>query len=293
MTIDELEWYVVLAETEHMTEAAARLNIAQPTLSRALSRLERQVGAPLFDRVNRRLRLNQFGEILLAHARRSLSELDSATARIAALRDPERGTIRLAFLYSVASWLMPDLIRRYRAEAPDVRFDLRQAAGHEVLNHLREGHADLGVTGPRPDAGDIGWHMLDREQLCLVVPRGHRLAGLRQVSLADADGEPFIVLRGGFGLRRLTDELCAAAGIDPRIAFESSEIPSVEGLAAAGLGVAVVPAPRPHRAEPEAVYVPLTDRGAHRMIGLIWLQDQPQPPVVTRFTEFLKSGRRA
>src|SRR5882724_13477890 len=97
VTVDELQWYVVLAETEHMTEAAARLNVAQPTLSRALARLERRLGTPLFDRVNRRLRLNRYGEILLEHARRCLIEMNSATDRIAGLLDPDRGTVRLAF----------------------------------------------------------------------------------------------------------------------------------------------------------------------------------------------------
>jgi len=80
-TLDELEWFVALAETEHMTQAAERLSVAQPTLSRALGRLERQVGAPLFDRVNRRLRLNPSGEIMLEHARRSLAELAAAKER--------------------------------------------------------------------------------------------------------------------------------------------------------------------------------------------------------------------
>src|SRR5690242_1149769 len=87
MHLDELQWFVVLAETEHVTDAAAELGISQPTLSRALARLEEQVGVPLFDRVNRRLRLNAYGHILLEHARRSISEIRTATDRIAELRD--------------------------------------------------------------------------------------------------------------------------------------------------------------------------------------------------------------
>ncbi len=99
MDLDELHWFVTLAETEHVTDAAAELGISQPTLSRALARLEARIGAPLFDRVNRRLRLNTYGTILLDHARRSIAEITSATERIAALRDPDTGTVRLAFLH--------------------------------------------------------------------------------------------------------------------------------------------------------------------------------------------------
>ncbi len=291
MTVDELAWFVVLAETEHMTEAAARLKVSQPTLSRALARLERQVGTPLFDRVNRRLRLNASGEILLGHARRALAELDSAADRINTLRHPEHGRVRLAFLHSLAAWLIPDLLRQYHAVVPGVRFELAQAAAHDVVGRLRDGHADLAVTGPRPDADDIGWHPLQSERLCLVVPRGHRLTHRRQVSLADAEGESFVAMSSGCGLRGLTDELCGQAGITPRIVFESTETASMEGLVAAGLGVAVTPAPRPHRAEPEAVYLPLADPAANRMIGLIWLLDQPLPPVASRFAEFVVSDR--
>ena len=110
--MEELRWFVVLAEAEHMTDAAAELGVSQPTLSRALGRLEAQVGAPLFDRINRRLHLNSYGQIMAEHARRSIQEIQSASDRIAALRDADSGTVRLAFLHSLASWFVPDLLRR-------------------------------------------------------------------------------------------------------------------------------------------------------------------------------------
>lgn len=286
-TVDELEWFVVLAETEHMTQAAEQLSLTQPTLSRALARLERRVGAPLFDRVNRRLRLNPFGVIMLEHARRGLAELTAAEERIATLRDPDRGTIRLAFLHSIAAGLMPEILRAYRAQAPGVRFELTQAAGHEIVEHLLAGRVDLGLTAPRPERDELAWTGLYRQQLCLAVPDEHRLAGRERVALAEAGDEPFVTLRAPIGLRRLTDELCARAGLAPRFAFESTEIGTLEGFVAAGLGVAIVPQPRPHRAEPGVCYVALTDDAAHRMIGVSRLQGRPLPPVVDRFARFV------
>lgn len=292
VTVDELHWYVVLAETEHMTEAAARLNVAQPTLSRALGRLERQLGTPLFDRVHRRLRLNRYGEVLLEHARRCLVELRAAEERITGLLDPDRGTVRLAFLHSVATWLVPELLRRYRERVPEVRFELREGGGHEILAILHAGQVDLAVTSPRPAGSDTGWQPLHREQLCLAVPTDHAFASKSRCRLAEAAGEPFVGLRQGIaGMRELTDELCAQAGFTPSITFESSEIPSMEGLVAAGLGVAVVPLPRPGRETPGARYVPLADSGAHRVIGLAWLTDHVAPPVTRRFAEFVGSRR--
>ncbi|ALE74764.1 MULTISPECIES: LysR family transcriptional regulator [unclassified Pseudonocardia] len=286
-TLDELEWFVVLAETEHMTRAAEKLSVAQPTLSRALGRLERQVGAPLFDRVARRLRLNASGEIMLEHARRSLAELAAAGDRIATLRDPDHGTVRLAFLHSIAAGLTPEMLRAYRSHAPGVVFELTQAAGHEIIEHVRAGRADLGLTAPRPDDDELAWTGLYRQQLCLAVPADHRLAGRPRVALSAAGTDPFVALRAPIGLRRLTDELCARAGLSPRFAFESTEIGTLEGFVSAGLGVAIVPEPRPDRAEPGVSYVPLTDATAHRSIGLTWLRERPAPPVVARFADFV------
>lgn len=285
MHLDELHWFVVLAETEHVTDAAAELHISQPTLSRALARLEDEVGTPLFDRVGRRLRLNAYGEILLEHARRSLAEMCSATERIAALRDPDTGTVRLAFLHSQASWFVPDLLRRFRAEAPRVQFALIQGAAHDIVDALAGGRVDLAITSPRPEG--YRWRGLYLERLCLAVPRGHRFADRARIRLAEAGTEPFVALAPEFGLRQLTDELCGEAGIEPQVVFEAMEIPTMEGLVAAGFGVAVVPVPRSERAEPGAVYIPLSQTSAKRQLGLAWPADRPLPPAAERFAEFI------
>ena len=292
MTIDELRWYVVLAETENVTAAASRLHVTQPTLSRALARLELELGVPLFDRIGRRLRLNRYGTILLAHARRCLDELNAAGDRITSLVDPDHGTIRLAFLHSVATWLVPDLLRRYRAQSPGVQFELKEAPGHEVLEDVLAGRVDLGVVSARSEDSPLGWHTLYRERLCLAVPAGHRLARRRQMRLAAAAREPFVMPRAEVGLREVSDELCARSGFTPQVAVETTEISTMEGLVTAGLGVAIVPSPRPDRGEPGVVYIPLTGAEAHRFIGLVWVPERPQPAVAARFAEFVRSSRR-
>jgi DNA-binding transcriptional LysR family regulator len=289
MQLDELHWFVVLAETEHVTDAAAELQISQPTLSRAIARLEDQVGVALFDRVNRRLRLNAYGAILLEHARRATAEMRSAQDRIAALHDPDSGTVRLAFLHSLASWFVPDLLRRFRLHAPQVRFDLYQGAAHEINDRVLDGHVDVAITSPRPAGAGYAWHGLYSERLCVAVPRGHRLAGRSRVRLADVADEPFIVLRVGSGLRQLTDELCAAAGIHPQAVFEATEIPTLEGLVAAGFGVAVVPVPRAERAEPMVAYPTLSDPGAKRQVGMALAAGRELPPAAARFVEFTRT----
>jgi DNA-binding transcriptional LysR family regulator len=286
--LEELHWFVVLAETEHVTEAAAELGVSQPTLSRALARFEDQAGIQLFDRVNRRLRLNAYGQIMLDHARRSIAEIHSATEQIAALRDPENGRVRLGFLHSLASWFVPEQLRRFRQSAPGIGFDLAQGPAHEITLRVLNGQADIAITAPRPEGPGFVWHRLYVERLCLAVPRGHPLASRARMRLSAAAGEPFIALGDQFGLRQLTNELWSEEDLEPDIVFEASEIPTMEGLVAAGFGVAVVPVPR-EGGDAKVVYVPLSNVGAKREVGVAWAQGRKLPPPAERFATFLKS----
>jgi LysR family transcriptional activator of glutamate synthase operon len=288
VNLEELHWFVVLAETEHVTEAAAELQVSQPTLSRALARLERDAGAPLFDRVNRRLRLNAYGQIMLEHARRSIAEMRSAAERIAALRDPDTGRVRLAFLHSLANWYVPEQLRRFRESAPSIGFDLFQGPAHEITQRVLDGQADIAITAPRPELAGIVWRRLYVDQLCLAVPHGHRLAGRAKLRLSAAAGEPFIALGQQAGLRQLTDQLLADDGVDPDIVFEATEIPTVEGLVAAGFGVAVVPIPRDGGTS-KTVHVPLSNAGAKRDVGLAWDRNRTLPPPSQRFADSLSN----
>ena len=284
--LDDLRWFVVLAETEHVTEAAAELGVSQPTLSRALARFEEQAGVPLFDRVNRRMRLNEYGRIVLEHAQRSIAEMQVAADRIAAIRDPDSGRVRLAFLHSLASWYVPERLRRFRSSAPAVAFDLFQGPAHEIAERVLAGQSDLGITSPRPHYAELGWRRLHVERLCLAVPREHPLAAKARVRLSAAAGEPFVALEQPFGLRQLMDELWAEDGIEPDIVFEATEIPTMEGLVAAGFGVAIVPVPR-DGGDAKVVHVPLTNAGAKREVGLVWERRHPLPPPAERFANSL------
>lgn len=177
MHVEDLRWFVVLAESENLTAAAGTLGTSQPTLSRALRRVEDAFGVQLFEREHRGLKLNPYGRIALEAARAGTATLDAASQRIDALRDPDSGTVRLAFLYSVATGVVPDLLKAFRSVAPSVRFALREEPSHEIVRDLESGEADLGITGPRPATDLFSWHLLERQRLCLYVPPGHRLVG--------------------------------------------------------------------------------------------------------------------
>lgn len=284
---DDLTWFITLAELEHVGAAADRLHLAQPTLSRMLARLERRLGVPLFDRHGKRIRLNEFGRAYYQHARLARAELDAGARAVADLADPAEGTVRLAFLHSFGGWLVPQLVSGFRRQAGRVQVSLHQDAAGTITRLVLDGDADLALVSPKPVELGLGWLGLLRQPLVLAVPAGHRLAGKRQVHLADLGGEDWVAMRAGYGMRRLLDELAAAAGLRPRIGFESSDLVTVTGLVAAGLGVALMPledpppgAPNPG---PAVSRIPLADPGAEREVGLIWAADRPMPDAVARF----------
>src|ERR1700754_3783883 len=180
--IEDLRSLLALGEHEHVTEAAAALRTTQPTLSRMLSRVEAELGARLFERDARGVHPNPLGTIALAAARDIVERYDRLGRDLATLLDPDSGTVRLAFLDSMATSLVPRLLHDFRSEAPHVRVELRQEPAHEILSALADGVAELALISPRPD-GPHGWFALQSQRLELVVPAGHRLAGRRRVRL--------------------------------------------------------------------------------------------------------------
>ncbi|MGA5555667.1 LysR family transcriptional regulator [Streptomyces lavendulocolor] len=284
-----LAYFAAVARHEHVTRAAHDLGVPQSTLSRAMVRLERDLGVSLFARKGRTLSLTPAGRTFLASAERALGEVERATDAVRADADPSAGRVAFGFLHTMGSETVPGLIRAFRVDHPKVRFTLVQNYGEAMIERLRAGDLDLCLTSPVPDAPDLVARRLDEQRLRLVVPDDHRLAGRKRVRLAEAAEETFVTLEPGYGLRRITDALCAEAGFAPRIAFEGEEAETLRGLVAAGLGVALLPPPAVAR--PGVVELTVTAPRAAREIGVAWLDGHPDTPPVAAFKRFLLSRR--
>jgi LysR family transcriptional regulator, transcription activator of glutamate synthase operon len=287
MNVEELRWFVTVAERGRVTQAAAELHISQPALSRALGRLQRELGVDLFDRSGRTLRLNRYGELYLDHVRRALGELDSGRRALEEMAGGEQGLVSLGFAPTLSTWLVPALVSAFRGEHPGPRFQLHQDAVGPLVEALRDGGVDLLIT-PRPGDPELGWHALGRERLELVVPPGHRLAGRRRVRLAEASGERFVMLKHAFDFRDLVEDLCREAGFAPESGFEAEDIASARALVAAGLGVAVVP---PLHGGGElargGVHIELSDPTAVRSLGIAWDEQRYRSPATELFRSFV------
>lgn len=288
MDLQQLHYFVTIAHLENMSRAAEELYVAQPSLSRSLARLEAELGAPLFERQGRHLRLNHIGRAFLQYVEQALAQLAEGKNEVADLVNAEQGLVRLAVLYTVGAELLPDLLHTFRQEHPTIRFQLSQHAASTMIDQLENGEIDLCISSPQPERADIGWAPLRTEEIFLVVAPDHRLAGRGSVSLSEVAGEPFIALKHSYGLREMTDHFCYLAGFTPRITFEGDELVLVRGLAAANLGVAFMPALALNKTrETELACLHIQDIPCQRTIGLAWSAKHYATSAVQTFRQFV------
>lgn len=334
-----LRWFQLVAEGMTVTEVSELEMVTQSGVSRALARLETQVGAPLLERSGRTLRLTRTGEVFKPHVDRLLAELRGGLDAVAQFVSPETGTVTVAFQQSLGSWLVPDLLGSFRAAHPGVGFRLTHARDELHGLPLDGGAADLeigtrrfrtGSEAVRPGDLAVQTQRIANEPLRLALPAAHPLAARHAeparhgetapdsspaphadigphaaapsdsnaasrpepgragagIRLAEVADEPFVALRPTSALRKLGDDLCAAAGFRPKIVFEGDDLSNVRGLVAAGLGVAIVPAPRtgsPVAGPGPVRYLPVLDDGAERDIYLTWPADKPLLPAAELF----------
>lgn len=284
MEIDTIRAFLEVADGSTVTETAERHHRTQPALSRALARLEREVGSELFQRVGRGLVLTPEGRELAVHGREIVDAFDRGVRTVQSMNAPDGGFVPLAFLHTLGTWLVPELIRSFRADRPRVRFDLRQHGDAGLVDDLLSGAVDLAITGDRPEHPLIEGQQLFLEPLRLVVPPDHRLAGRRRVRLAEVAEDPFIVLKPGFSLRTVTEDLCAQAGFVPTVGFEGEEVETLRGLVSAGLGVALLPDPR-GVGSPSVPHLTVKDVPASREIGIAWVRNRRLSAASEEFRE--------
>ncbi|MFI0261913.1 LysR family transcriptional regulator [Streptomyces sp. NPDC017056] len=284
-----LAQFVAVARTQHVTRAAAELGLPQPTLSRAIARLEADLGVQLLSRHGRNVRLTSSGRTLLAHAERALAHAERGGRAVQEDADPHSGRIAFGFPHTLGPSTVPDLLREFSRRRPRIRFQLMQDYGAALLSRLRTGELDLTLIAPPPDEPDVTARRVHRQRLRLVVPGGHPLAGRRQARLEEVRDDAFVCLPSGYGLRQITDRLCAAAGFTARIAFEGEEVETLRGLVAAGLGVALLPAPAVPR--PGVVELDVEGPDAVRDIALIWMRGRQETAPVAEFRRFLLARR--
>jgi DNA-binding transcriptional LysR family regulator len=223
--------------------AAEALSFTQSAISQQIAALEREAGTTLVQRNARGVRLTDAGEALVRHAEAIMARLAEAEAELEAIAGLRGGRLRMATFESAASTLMPLAIAAFREQHPAVELSMSLAEPEDSLPQLRSGDLDLAIvfdTAAVPVDASLDRRHLLEDPMYLALPRDHPLAHRRRVRLEDLAGEAWVAGSAGCECNRLMSRACAAAGYEPRIAFQTDDYTAMQGFVAAGVGVSLI-----------------------------------------------------
>jgi len=287
MTLQQLAYFLAVADTRHFTRAAERARVAQPSLSKQIHSLEAELGAPLFNRARGNVTLTPAGEALLPVAKRILSDVDTARLEVAELVGLRRGRIRLGATPSVCVGVLADVLRTFHDAYPGVRLVVEEGGSRDLTAALLGGELDLALVIVPPQGIDPALTSTPILREHLVVASAADATPLpAAVPLDHLRDQPMVMFRVGYDLRETTLQACRAAGFEPLFAVEGGEMDAVLRFVEAGLGLAIVPSlVLPGR--PWLRATPLAGAGIRRTVALAHRTDVPPTAAARAFRSVL------
>lgn len=282
MELRHLRYFIAVAEELNFTRAAERLHIGQPPLSQAIQALEADVGAQLFERTRRWVRMTEAGRLFLADARRILAMSEQAADTARRAQRGEAGELRIGFTFSTPlTPLFATVINRYRQQYPAVSLRLHEMATQPQLDALAQRTLDLGFVRPTDGAppSAITLTALREDRLMAVVPAALALSRKKAIAMGDLKDLPFVMYppTAGTGIYPQIFRLCREAGFVPRIGQVAGEASTIIGLVAAGCGVSVLPSSFDRIRMDGVVYRPIADTSASTSLLLARRRDEQSP----------------
>ncbi|SFB94103.1 transcriptional regulator, LysR family [Cupriavidus sp. OV038] len=261
-----LRYFDEVVRRGSIRRAAEHLHVAPTAINRQILDLEAELGAPLFERIHKRLHLTPLGEMVLAHVRQTLREHDALQARIAEIKGARRGMVTVATTSGLAGALMPSLVHDFRQQHPGIAVRVADLPVDGIVAAVEQGDADLGLGYDLPEVAAFRVAASRDWSIGAVVAPGHPLAAQPSALLAEVAGYPLILPAPTLSIRALVDDAFARQSIDVTPAVESTSVVLIQRLAAAGGGVALL---NPldvmeDRARGALVFVPLRDGGLQR-----------------------------
>ncbi|MFJ8237843.1 LysR family transcriptional regulator [Ureibacillus sp. NPDC094379] len=287
MEIQQLEYFKVVAEMQHMTQAAETLNISQPALSKSVSNIEQEIGVPLFDRQGRSISLNRYGKLFLESVNIILNEYEKAKEEIVGLVMPGFGDVAFGFIHTLGMEVVPELMAHVPNKYPNMKFSLTQASSYNLSKGLEEGTIDLCLAQKlQSKVVDIQWIELWSEELFVIVPKTHRFANRESIRLEEIKDEPFISIKRGNALRKIVDELLKQSGVTTNTTFSGEEMHTVAGFVGAGLGVSLIPNIKGIN-EYNVCKIRVSEPICQRKIGVSWVGGRYISPAANQFKNYL------
>jgi LysR family transcriptional regulator, carnitine catabolism transcriptional activator len=242
VTIKQLRAFLAVARSRSFAEACTRVHLSQPALSIAIKNLEEAVGGRLLQRSTRSVGLTPEGEQFYPVAQRMLADWDRSLEDLNNLFTLRRGKLDIAAMPTFASSLLPLILARYHRRHADIKVTVHDVIAEDVVDMVRDGRVELGVTFDPGEAEDLAFQTLFRDRFMAVLPAGHPLLNKARLTWRDLRSDPYIALQRPSSIRLLIEQVLAEHGIELVPAFESHQLATIGRMVTSGLGISIVPA---------------------------------------------------
>lgn len=289
MDVEQLRYFLKVAERGNFTRAAEEVGISQPALSRSIARLEQELGQPVFERQTRGLALTEAGQLLQGRAQQIVTLIEDTKSEIT--DDGVSGRVRVAAIPTIAPYFLPDILRHFSDEFPEAFLSVQEDTTDHLLKSVNDGIVDVAILALPLEARYLDIEELFEEELLLVVAPDHPLATRKQVRLADIEPHPFVLLGEAHCLSDNIVTFCRQKSFHPVTVERTSQLATVQELVSLRHGVSMIPEMARRRDNsPDRVYRSLNGTRPSRRIVAVTNPYRFQSRLVQSFVKHLKGS---
>ena len=271
MEFHQLRYFVAVADEGNFSRAAAKVRVAQPSLSQQIRKLEAEVGQPLFDRLPRSVVLTEAGRCLLDYARQILASVGDARRCVDELKGEIAGNLAVGAIPTIAPYVLPNLISTFHKHYPEVALEIVEDVTDGITRRVEAGELDLAVVSTCQQTPTLRLESLGNEPLLALVPEGHPLAEKILIEFDDLKSQRFLLLHEMHCLSQQVNHLLASRRLRPEIALAGSQLTTIAHMVAASIGVSIVPQMMVnHQATPGCVSLPFAPPVPERELNLLY-----------------------
>jgi len=290
MEIHQLEYFVAIVETGGFSRAAERCNVAQPSLSQQIMKLEKEIGHPLFDRLGRKVALTDVGRQLLPRANAILQELQNIKVEIQNEIQEGQGSLTVGFIPTIAPFVLPHVIRRFSQDFPNATLEVHEGLTDELIQKIIEAELDVGITSLPINNKLILTEELLTEPLLVASTLKYDIISRAVIQVKELDDFPFIALSEVHCLGEQVQSFCYQQDLELNIVCHTSQLSTVQNCVALGLGVSLVPkAQALSDHSDQIVYRPISDTVPQRKIAAATHAKRHTSFLARQFIEIVKA----
>lgn len=286
MNLHQLQYFDCLSQTLHYQRAAEQLGISQPSLSRSISALEKELGVPLFERKGRGVELSRYGAIFSSHILLAMKEINAGVSRVRELADPDKISLNIGVNYILASSYLPRLAKKYQKDqkGKQVFFQFYQGNTPAILKDIKDGICDVGFCSFVDDQPEIEFYPITSMKMCVLTPQNHPLAIRKRTTLKEVCQYPLVL---SIDHTYYLENMFQTHGLTPTVACRTGEDRAIASLVAQGFGLAIVPYDEQLRSCGVEL-VSLDEKDAFRTYYMVRSRMKMLPKSALAFWKFIK-----